>query len=493
MKERLEKLLLTDFGLNPSRRILWWKGDWWNAGDLDRLVVSCRENLERSGFKEGYRLAVLLPNSPMVLALSIAVWSLGGTISTLNARAGFTSLSRTLELIDAFGVVISDEIADLGKQLQKSGFPVIQVDPDKAIQPFIGRECEVGDPDLAIIFATSGTTGLPKAVPLSHGNLIDNALKVFDHVDELQEGHVMINVLPNFHSFGYTVSGILPLLCGMSQTILPSFMPPRATLEAMNASGVTDLVMVPAMLSFLLVTMKNTGIKTPSGLKVIITGGDKLNVQIDQKVKNTMGIGVLEGYGLTECSPVVAVNPSYSGRKLGTVGTFIPGYEWQLRSSEGNILQKDKEGILWVRGPSVGGSYFKAQDISSERFIDGWFNTGDVVKVDQEGYLTILDRATDIIIVGGFNVYPQEVEGILNGHPGINAAIAVGMPHPVNGEVVKVFVMREEGSSLTQRDIIDYCKKELAHFKVPRKVEFLDSFPLSPTGKILRRKLRELK
>lgn len=493
MKDRLEKLLLKDFTINPSRQVIWWKGDWWKAGDFNSLVETCRNHLVRSGFKEGYRLAVLLPNSPAVLALSLAVWSIGGTISTLNAKAGFTSLSRTLELIDPYGVVISDEIKQLGQELEKEGFPVVLVDPEKTIPVFKGRDCKTDDPDLAIIFATSGTTGLPKAVPLSHGNLIDNALNVFDHVEELQEGDVMINVLPNFHSFGYTVSGILPLLCGMSQTILPSFLPPRATLDSINRSGVTDLVMVPAMLSFLLVTMKNTGLTMPPGLKVIITGGDKLNVQIDQKVREVMGIGVLEGYGLTECSPVVSVNPSYSHRKLGTVGTFLSGYEWELRNNEGKIVEKDKEGILWVRGPSVGGSYFKAPEISSERFVDEWFNTGDVVKVDQEGYLTILDRATDIIIVGGFNVYPQEVEGILNGHPSINAAIAVGMPHPVNGEVVKVFIMREEGADLSERDVIDFCKKELAHFKVPRKVEFLDSFPLSPTGKILRRKLREMK
>lgn len=492
MKERLERLLMESLRKDPSRKVLWWNDEWWNAGDLVALVADTRKVLERGGFKEGYRLAVLLPNSPMVLALSMAVWSLGGTISTLNAKAGFTSLSGTLKLIDPFSVVISSEIQELGKQLMDTGFPVTQVETEKAPSSFTGKDCSLDDPELAIIFATSGTTGLPKAVPLTHTNLLDNAMRVFDHVEELKEGDVMINVLPNFHSFGYTVSGILPLLNGMSQTILPSFMPPSSTLRAINVSGVNDLVMVPAMLSFLIGTVKNSGSGITSSLKVVITGGDKLNVQIDRKVEDLFGVGVLEGYGLTECSPVVSVNPSYSLKKLGTVGTFLEGYDWQLRSNEGLILDKGKEGILWVRGPSVGGSYFRAPETSSERFIDGWFNTGDVVKVDGEGYLTILDRATDIIIVGGFNVYPQEVESILNRHPEISAAIAVGIPHPVNGELVKVFVMREAGSSLSERDVIDYCKKELAHFKVPRKVEFLDSFPLSPTGKILRRKLREL-
>jgi len=489
---RLDELLVRKLEKARSEKILWWNGDWWSSGDLLNLVEECRKSLSISGFGEGHRLAVLLPNSPMVLALSIAAWSLGGTISPLNAKAGFGSLSGTLDLIDPFAVLISSDMEDLGSELTDYGFPSFVVEADRAFSPIEGRKCIADDPELAVIFATSGTTGLPKAVPLSHGNLYDNVTRVFYHVAELREGDIMTNVLPNFHSFGYTVSGMLPLICGMSQTVIPSFMPPSRTVEAIMASGATNLIMVPAMLSFMLGTVKNSCRGVPSGIKVIITGGDKLNVQIDRKVEKIFGVGVLEGYGLTECSPVVAVNPSYDAKKLGTVGTFVSGYERQLRTAEGALCEPGKEGILWVRGGSVARSYFRTSDMSAERFDDGWFNTGDVVKVDKEGYLTILDRATDIIIVGGFNVYPQEVEGVLNRHPDITASVAVGMPHTVNGELVKAFIMREKASSLSERDVIDYCKKELAHFKVPRKIEFLDSFPLSPTGKILRRKLREL-
>ena len=489
--ERLDSMILHRLETSGNDAVLWWKGEWWNGKDLYKLITSCRDNLKRSGFSEGDRLAVLLPNSPMVLALSVASWSLGGTVSTLNPKAGHRSLMGTLALIDPHAVVLSGEMEDTGKEILEQGFPVVVTSPEGPIPEYKGRSGEKSDTEMAIIFATSGTTGLPKAVPLSHTNLADNATTVFEFVDEMKEGDVMINVLPNFHSFGYTVSGILPLLCGMSQTILPSFMPPRATIESMAASGVNDLVVVPAMLSFLLVSMKNTGLAVPESLKLIITGGDRLNVQLDERVRSAMGVGILEGYGLTECSPVVCVNPSYSRRKVGTVGPLIPGYEWQLRDVKGKVSDPGGEGILWVRGPSVGKEYYKAPDLTSERFDKGWFNTGDVVNIDGDGYVSILDRATDIVIVGGFNVYPQEVEAVLNQHPDVSAGIAVGMPHPVNGEVVKAFVMRKEGSSVTEREIIDHCKRELAHFKVPRKVEFLDSFPLSPTGKILRRKLRE--
>lgn len=489
--ERLESRIISRLESSAKEPVLWWQGEWWKGKDLEILVRSCTKSLERSGFSEGDRLAVLLPNSPMVLALSIATWRLGGTISTLNAKAGQRSLLGTLDLISPQAVVLSEDMGEMGDEILRAGFPVVQTPLGGPLPEYSGRTSEKSDPQLAIIFATSGTTGLPKAVPLSHTNLIDNATKVFDFVEELEEGDVMINVLPNFHSFGYTVSGIMPLICGMSQTILPNFMPPRATIEAMTASRVNDLVVVPAMLSFLMVSMKNTGLAVPESLKLIITGGDRLNVQLDERVRSAMGVGVLEGYGLTECSPVVCVNPSYSRRKLGTVGPLIPGYEWQLRNMKGEPGGASREGVLWVRGPSVGKEYYKAPELTSERFDNGWFNTGDVVTMDEDGYVSILDRATDIIIVGGFNVYPQEVEAVLNQHSEISAGIAVGMPHPINGEVVKAFVMRQEGSSVTEREIIDYCKKELAHFKVPRKVEFLDSFPLSPTGKILRRKLSE--
>ncbi len=490
--ERLEKIISKRLQKDPEEKIFWWRDEWWGNKDFLDLVQTCSERLSASGFSSGDRLAVLLPNSPMVLALSLAVWEKGGTVSTLNARAGSASLAKTLELIDPQGVIISEDMTELGESLASSGFMVIFSAWDKPFPVYKGVEGKnKSDPSLAIIFATSGTTGLPKAVPLYHSNLTDNAVTVFNSIEEMEEGDVLLNVLPNFHSFGYTVSGILPLICGMHQVLLPSFMPPSKTIETINKTGVTSLIVVPAMLSFMLGTIKNTGVCLDKPLKLIVTGGDRLNVQLDDKVRENMGVGVLEGYGLTECSPVVCVNRSYASRKLGTVGQLIPGYSKQIRDLSGKLLPDGQDGVMWVKGPSVGGEYFRAPELTEERFQDGWFNTGDVVNFDDEGYVTILDRATDIIIVGGFNVYPQEVEAVLNGIEGVSAAVAIGMPHPVNGEVVKAFIMREEGSSVKERDIISYCKNELAHFKVPRKVEFLDSFPLSATGKILRRKLRE--
>lgn len=490
--ERLEFYIFKRLKRDPEEKILWWEGEWWTSRRLLELSRAWSEKLVSSGFGPGDRLAIIMPNCPVFLALCIAVWENRGTVVTLNGAGGSRAVSQTLELADPYGIVISEIFPELAEDLEGKGFAVNFSPKDTLSEKFIGEKSSYrDDPSVAVIFATSGTTGAPKAVPLYHRNIADNSFTVFECLEDMNEEDIFLNVLPNFHSLGFTVAGIMPLLCGMKQVILSSFMPPSKVLEAMREGEVTVLAAVPAMLSFLVSTTVNTGVTVPDKLRMIIVGGDRLNVQLDERVRKIMGVGVLEGYGLTECSPVVCVNRSYGKKRAGTVGPLIPGYLKQIRDLDGNVLSGGKEGILWVKGPSVTDGYYRSSDLTEERFQDGWFNTGDFVTMDPEGYVRILDRATDIIIVGGFNVYPQEVESVVNSISGVSESVAVGMSHPVNGEVVKVFVMRADSTSVTEREIIQQCKKELAHFKVPRRVEFLDSFPLSATGKVLRRKLRE--
>ena len=489
MTERLERAILGRLSPSPEERILWWNGEWWRTDRFLAFIDDCTEKLRSSGFGKGQRVAALLPNSPKVLALSIAAWRLGGAISPLNAKSGIPSAVGTLELVDPFCVVLAHGLDDLAAALAEKGIPSVFTGADDPLPILTRRDGTPESEDLAVIFATSGTTGLPKAVPLTHGNLYDNATTVFRHLTELHEGDTLLNVLPNFHSFGYTVAGLMPLLCNMKQTILPSFLPLNGALKAMNDSEISAMIVVPTMLSLALSAIEH-GATVPGKLRLIVTGGDRLNVQLDERVRGVMGVGPLEGYGLTGCSPVVCVNCSYATRKLGTVGPFSAGYTGKLLKENGEPADGN-EGVLWVRGPSVTDRYFRDSVMTAERFSDGWFNTGDYVRIDGEGNVTILDRVTDIIIVGGFNVYPQEVEATLHAHPAIAQAIVVGMPHTVNGEVPMAYVRKKDGAEVTQREIVEYCKSQLAHFKVPRKVEFIDTFPLSSTGKVLRRMLRQ--
>ena len=490
--ERLEKVILENLRSHPQEECLWWENGWMTSLDLLDFVEKNVQVLKKAGFKKGQRIAVLLPNSPQVLALSLAAWSLGGAISPLNAKSGLPSLMGTLNLVEPCAVVLAPGLDELKEALREQQVPVVLAESLSTPLPsFSVRETSVEDESLAVIFATSGTTGLPKAVPLTHGNLLDNALRMYDSLELLAEGDNLLNVLPNFHSFGYTAAGLMPLVRNLRQTLLASFLPPVEAMKTIRASGTNVILAVPAMLHFMIVAV-DKGAPKPENLKMIATGGDRPNVQLDAKAKAVLGAGVIEGYGLTECSPVVAVNHDYEKRRLGTVGPVMDGYEWKLLNDKNEDVTASGEGVLWVRGPSVASGYFRDPVMTADRFVDGWFNTGDYVRME-EGCVRILDRVTDIIIVGGFNVYPQEVEAILHTHPAVSQAVVVGMPHPVNGEVPKAFIQLREGMQVTSREIIDFCKKHLAHFKVPRSIEFMESFPLSSTGKVLRRMLKQPK
>ncbi|MBQ3763677.1 MAG: AMP-binding protein [Synergistaceae bacterium] len=490
--ERLENIIIPVLQADPEALCYWWDGKWYTRGDMLSLVSNCENVLRQSGFSRGQRLVAMLRNSPLIPALSLAVWKLGGIFCPLNEKAGLESLTGTLDLIKPFAVIAEHDIPELAKT-----WPFITCTLDSVILPAFTGKTQTPEPDeLAIIFATSGTTGLPKAVPLTHENLASNCDAVHKTVSSMSGNDTFLTVLPNFHSFGYTVTIILPLTMGAKIAIAPSFLPPAVTIRAITEAKIDVMFIVPAIASFLLMSVEKGKVppEVLSRIRVICTGGDKLNPNLHGMSLRLLGRDIMEGYGLTETSPVICVNHDCETQQTGSIGPVIPGYEYKLKTREGNDTD-DKEGVLWVKGPSVTPGYLHAPEITAERFdADGFFNTGDYVRLEThngEEFVYILDRVTDIIIVGGFNVYPQEVEKVLAEHPAIHQAVVVGMPHDVNGQIPKAYVILEEGAKVGSRDIIRFAKEKLAHFKVPRSVEFVTEFPLSGTGKILRRVLRD--
>lgn len=490
--EKLEERFESAWKGRENEDCLWWNGSWWPWNRLNSLVDDCEAKLKESGFEKGQRIAFILPNSPIVIALSIACWKLGGAVAPLNARAGHENLKETLQALDpaAFFVSAASELS--GYSFEGTNFGVFAAALDEPLDSF---KCVRGIPEdenHAVIFSTSGTSGRPKAVPCTHSNLLSNIDPIKKHIPELLcDDSIILNVLPNFHAFGFNMSGMLALMSGCRQTVLPSFVPVDRTIEAIKKSGTNCIIAVPTVMVFLLGALAKKEERL-SGIKFVITGGDRLNILMNSRSQEYLGTGILEGYGLTECSPVVAVGHSADESKLGSVGQFFDNYDVQIRDINGNILDIHDEGVLWVKGPSVVSGYFRDEINTKERFVDGWFNTGDVVRIDKDGYVRIIDRATDIIIVSGFNVYPQEVENALCKHPSVQSAAAVGEKNRLAGEIVKAFVILKEGQETTEKELIDYCKKNLAHYKVPRRIGFLEEFPISAAGKILRRELRKI-
>ncbi len=269
--ERLEKIILDNLRLEPEKSCLWWEGKWWTNGDLLRLVEQSVKVLEEGKFRAGYRLAVLLPNSPLVLALSLAAWRLGGAISPLNAKSGLPSLMGTLQLVEPCAVVVAPGLDELKTALEEQDVPVVVAESlSDALPPLTVKETSLEDDSLAVIFATSGTTGMPKAVPLTHGNLLDNSMRMYEALELLEEGDTLLNVLPNFHSFGYTVAGLMPLVKKLRQTLLASFLPPVESMKAIHASGTMSSWRFPH--APLHDRRREQGRPKPAGLKMAVTG-----------------------------------------------------------------------------------------------------------------------------------------------------------------------------------------------------------------------------
>lgn len=492
--DRIEEVIASAWKGREEKSCLWWQGSWWSWGQLAALADDCTEKLRQSGFGEGERLGLLLPDSPLLHALSLAAWRLGGAVAPLNARTGAVNLLDTIKMLDLSAVVLTEEGC---KKALERGFrediPLVPATPDLPLSEWKSRKGRPETAETAVIFSTSGTSGQPKAVVCHHSNILGNIAPIKEHVPGLlDEDAVFLNVLPNFHTFGFNVAGILPLASGVKQAVIPSFVPVDNTIKAIQEAGVNRIIAVPTIMTFLLGALAKNNIRL-TGITHVITGGDRLNVQMEPRSLEYLGCGILEGYGLTECSPVVAVNSTQESKKLGTVGRAYPDYELEVRDREGRRLELHQEGVLYLKGPSVVPGYFRDEKNTAERFSDGWFNTGDVVRIDSDGYIQIVDRATDIIIVSGFNVYPQEVEAVLCAHPAVHSAVAVGEKNNVAGELVKAFIILNEGAQVTSKELMDYCRERLSHYKVPRKIGFVTEYPLSATGKVLRRELRKMK
>ncbi|WP_248958842.1 long-chain-fatty-acid--CoA ligase [Sphaerisporangium perillae] len=342
--------------------------------------------------------------------------------------------------------------------------------------------------DTAVILYTSGTTGQPKGAELSHQNMLMNAM-VSDEMFERAGDDVFLVTLPLFHSFGQTVMMNTGFRRRATLVLVPRF-DPASALALMRDEAVTMFAGVPTMYWSLLTSIHADGTELPATLQTAVAGGASLPVEVLKDFEKTFGMPVLEGYGLSETSPVASFNQPGRVTKAGSIGTPIWGVEMKLVDTGWKTIEGEGPGEIAIRGHNVMKGYYNRPEATADVMNDGWFRTGDIATRDADGYYFIVDRAKDMIIRGGYNVYPRELEEVLMTHEAVSLAAVVGVPHASHGEEIKAYVILKPGAALTEDALIAWCKENMAAYKYPRLVEFRESFPMTASGKILKRELR---
>jgi len=343
--------------------------------------------------------------------------------------------------------------------------------------------------DVAVLLYTSGTSGVPKGVCQTYRNLksdMDAAIELA----QLKKDHHFLGVLPLFHSFGITAMLLIPVALGSSTYYLPRFTP-AGIIDAIREQKASVTMLIASMYAAML-RVKKAVPEDFATIEYAISGGEALPDAVHAAFKDRYGVDILQGYGMTEASPVVSLNVPWSNR-VGTVGQAIPGVEVAAFDDEGRRVAAGVTGELRVRGPNImKGYYRKEADTQAAITPDGWYCTGDMGTVDGDGYIRITGRKKEMIIVGGENVYPREIEAVLEDHPAVAEAAVVGQMDASRGEVVVAFVVPREGQATTEIALRDFCRDRVAGYKVPRRVIIAPDLPRGPTGKILKRKLKEL-
>jgi len=497
--------------------------------ELDDLVNCFATALADLGIQKGDKVALLLPNMPQVVVAAYAVFRLGAAVVMNNPLYTESELEyqlndsdskmaicldllvpRIQKLKEKTGIetIIACHIKDYLPFPKKQLFPLVKkamhrkTDPNEGVHDFMDLvkkypatplNTEVAFDDLASLLYTGGTTGLSKGVMLSHANLSINVQQLKAWFHDAEDGtESLLGIFPIFHSAGFTVVMNHSIFRGFTVVLVPR-PEPAGILDLTSRFRPTVFTCVPTIFIGVL-NHPHFSKADFSFIKYTVSGAAPLALETIREWENATGSSIVECYGLTETTLLSHANPWGGKTKVGSVGIPVSDTDCRIVDLETGTkdLPLGESGEILLNGPQLTKEYYKKPEETADAIREGWFYTGDIGYMDDEGYLFIVDRKKDMIIAGGYNIYPRDIDEVLYEHPKIQEACAVGLPDPYRGETVKAFVVTKPGETLTEEAVISFCREKLAAYKVPKLVEFMDELPKSTVGKVIRRKLREM-
>jgi long-chain acyl-CoA synthetase len=492
MGRNLASLLTDSAARQPERTAIKLDDVELTYAQLDGASAHVAGLLEQHGFQRGDRVGVMLPNVPYFPVVYYGILRAGGVVVPMNVLLKEREVAFYLGDSGAELLFAWHEFGEAARPgAQAAGAEPIEVAPGFEQQvgaaPAKPETADVADDDTAVILYTSGTTGKPKGAELTHANLYVNARTKLETLIQLSEEDVILGALPLFHSFGQTAAMNAGLMAGACLSLLPRFDPVKA-LQIMERDRVSVFLGVPTMYTAMLAVPEAERPDT-SSLRVCISGGASLPVEVLRAFEGQFGVKILEGYGMSETSPVASFNHPDRERKPGSIGTPIREVEMKVFDEDDREVPQGEVGEIVIKGPNVMKGYWQRSEATAEAMRGGWFHTGDLAKVDEDGYFFIVDRKKDLIIRGGYNVYPREVEEVLYEHPAVAEAAVVAVPHAELGEEVGAAVALKAGAEATPEELQAFVKERVAAYKYPRHVWLVPELPKGPTGKILKREI----
>lgn len=464
--------------------------------------------LQAKGVEPGDKVAMMIPNTPHFPIIYYGILHAGATVVPVNVLFQHDEIEHYLRDSDAvafFAFNLFEQHAVTAFQNVDECRDLILVGPlDWLDKPDTGENfmhlmasadtdfdtVQTMPDDTAVLLYTSGTTGAPKGAQLSHFNMFFNAFYAARDITRTKPGEVALVTLPLFHSFGQTCLMNASIMSGATMSMLPRFETVKA-MQLIDRDKVNLIAMVPTMYFFFLNTPEWEQYDF-SSLRLAVSGGAALPEEVHRRFQERYGITILEGYGLSETSPVASFTLEGWEVRPGSIGRPIWGVDMRVMREDGRFADVDEVGEIVIRGHNVMKGYYKRPEATRAAIVDGWFHTGDVGRMDADRYFYIVDRKKDLIIRGGMNIYPREIEEVVYQHPKVLEVAVVGVPDDMRGEEVKVFVSPKEGEEIDPDEIHSFVSERMAKYKWPKFVEVLDELPKGPTGKILKRELRAM-